>query len=84
MLMASSVQQPEQPDQQRTGTTPNPHSVPPYYPDTPPPHFSRPEFFGSLEPDTLFFIFYHLQGTYQQYLAARELKKQVRVWCSAW
>ena len=26
--------------------------------------------------DTLFFIFYYQQGTYQQYLAARELKKQ--------
>merc|ERR1712196_739642 len=25
---------------------------------------------------TLFFIFYYQQGTYQQYLAARELKKQ--------
>jgi CCR4-NOT transcriptional regulation complex NOT5 subunit len=29
--------------------------------------------------DTLFFIFYYQQGTYQQYLAARELKKKV-VW----
>ena len=26
--------------------------------------------------DTLFFIFYHQQGSYQQYQAARELKKQ--------
>jgi len=25
--------------------------------------------------DTLFFIFYFQQGTYQQYLAAKELKK---------
>lgn len=41
-----------------------------------PAHFSQSAFFASLEPDTLFFIFYHLQGTYQQYLAARELKKQ--------
>ena len=27
------------------------------------------------QPDTLFFIFYFQQGTYQQYLAAKELKK---------
>mmetsp|Transcript_29929 Transcript_29929/g.89526 ORF Transcript_29929/g.89526 Transcript_29929/m.89526 type:complete len:587 (-) Transcript_29929:1613-3373(-) len=76
MLMASSMQQPEQPEQSRGIATPNPHSVPPSYPDTVPTHFSRPEFFSGLEPDTLFFIFYHLQGTYQQYLAARELKNQ--------
>jgi CCR4-NOT transcription complex subunit 3 len=76
MLMASSLQQPEQPEQSRGVATPNPHSVPQSYPDMAPPHFSRPEFFSSLEPDTLFFIFYHLQGTYQQYLAARELKNQ--------
>ena len=30
----------------------------------------------NLELHVLFFIFYHQQGTYQQYLAARELKKQ--------
>lgn len=70
------MQKPEQPEQSRGIATPNPHSVPPSYPDMAPAHFSRPEFFSSLEPDTLFFIFYHLQGTYQQYLAARELKNQ--------
>ena len=31
-------------------------------------------FFKKLELDTLFFIFYHQQGTYQQFLAAKELK----------
>ena len=31
--------------------------------------------FRHAEPDTLFFIFYFQQGTYQQYLAAKELKK---------
>lgn len=30
----------------------------------------------ALATDTLFFIFYYQQGTYQQYLAARELKKK--------
>lgn len=32
--------------------------------------------FDKLNTDTLFLIFYYQQGTYQQYLAARELKKQ--------
>ena len=30
--------------------------------------------FKKLELDTLFFIFYHQHGTYQQFLAAKELK----------
>mmetsp|Transcript_16791 Transcript_16791/g.68685 ORF Transcript_16791/g.68685 Transcript_16791/m.68685 type:complete len:132 (-) Transcript_16791:520-915(-) len=34
-------------------------------------HFSQ-----QFDVDTLFFIFYYQQGTYQQYLAARELKKK--------
>ena len=34
-----------------------------------------PALFGRLEPDTLFFVFYYQQGTYAQYLAARELKR---------
>lgn len=32
--------------------------------------------FEKLNTDTLFLIFYYQQGTYQQYLAARELKRQ--------
>ena len=35
-----------------------------------------PALFARLEPDTLFFIFYYQQGTYAQYLAARELRRQ--------
>jgi len=35
-----------------------------------------PALFGRLEPDTLFFVFYYQQGTYAQYLAARELRQQ--------
>jgi CCR4-NOT transcription complex subunit 3 len=36
---------------------------------------NQPGLFEKLDTDTLFFIFYYQQGTYQQYLAARELKK---------
>lgn len=35
----------------------------------------NPALFEKLPADTLFFIFYFQQGTYQQYLAARQLKK---------
>jgi CCR4-NOT transcription complex subunit 3 len=33
------------------------------------------ELFERLPMDTLFFVFYFQQGTYQQYLAAKQLKK---------
>lgn len=46
------------------------------FPDKPLPLFENPAMFEKLDIDTLFFIFYYQQGTYQQYLAARELKKQ--------
>lgn len=32
--------------------------------------------FEKFDTDTLFFIFYYQQGTLQQYLAAKELKRQ--------
>ena len=55
----------------------NPYpAAPPCYPSTPSPIFDNPAVFEKLGTDALFFIFYYAQGTYQQYLAARELKKQ--------
>ena len=42
----------------------------------PSPVFDDPVVFEKFHTDTLFFIFYYQPGTYQQYLAARELKKQ--------
>mmetsp|Transcript_8695 Transcript_8695/g.11363 ORF Transcript_8695/g.11363 Transcript_8695/m.11363 type:complete len:663 (-) Transcript_8695:67-2055(-) len=42
----------------------------------PSPVFDEATIFEKFHTDTLFFIFYYQQGTYQQYLAARELKKQ--------
>lgn len=44
--------------------------------DRPKPLFDNPQVFDKLDMDTLFFIFYFQTGTLQQYLAARELKKQ--------
>lgn len=40
------------------------------------PLFNRKENFAKFNLETLFFAFYHQQGTYQQYLAAVELKKK--------
>mmetsp|Transcript_3946 Transcript_3946/g.8350 ORF Transcript_3946/g.8350 Transcript_3946/m.8350 type:complete len:692 (-) Transcript_3946:229-2304(-) len=55
----------------------NPYPAsPPSYPSSPSPIFDNPLVFEKLGTDALFFIFYYAQGTYQQYLAARELKKQ--------
>lgn len=47
----------------------------PMYPQEPLRSVDDPAFFERLDVDTLFFIFYFQQGTYQQYLAAKELKK---------
>jgi len=39
-------------------------------------NFDDASMFEKFDTDTLFFIFYYQQGTYQQYLAAKELKRQ--------
>ncbi|KAG1136967.1 hypothetical protein G6F37_010600 [Rhizopus arrhizus] len=53
-----------------------PHPTPSYYPQQPLAIFENPSLFEKFDTDALFFIFYYQQGTYQQYLAGRELKKQ--------
>eukprot|EP00759_Apiculatamorpha_spiralis_P024120 PhF_6_TR27819/c0_g1_i1/m.40577/K12580/CNOT3, NOT3; CCR4-NOT transcription complex subunit 3 len=55
---------------------PNPYRTMPFYPQAPHPIFNSPEIFSKFDADTLFFIFYYQQATYQQYLAAVELKRQ--------
>ncbi|GAW80484.1 CCR4-NOT transcription complex subunit 5 [Plasmodium gonderi] len=47
-----------------------------YFPLTPLSDFQSPQLFEKLPLDTLFFIFYYQPGTYQQHLAAKELKKK--------
>jgi CCR4-NOT transcription complex subunit 3 len=51
-----------------------PCSTPAHFPQTPLANFEDSSMFAKLDNDTLFFIFYYQQGTYQQYLAAKELK----------
>eukprot|EP01122_Echinamoeba_exundans_P009314 TRINITY_DN325_c0_g1_i2.p1 TRINITY_DN325_c0_g1~~TRINITY_DN325_c0_g1_i2.p1 ORF type:complete len:436 (-),score=90.21 TRINITY_DN325_c0_g1_i2:85-1392(-) len=53
-----------------------PFSTPVHYPAAPAAVFDNPAVFEKFDTDTLFFIFYYQQGTYQQYLAAKELKRQ--------
>ncbi|PFH38527.1 Not1 N-terminal domain, CCR4-Not complex component protein [Besnoitia besnoiti] len=50
--------------------------APESFPDTPLAGYDTRQLFSRLDLDTLFFVFYYQQGTYQQYLAARELKRQ--------
>lgn len=45
------------------------------FPTTPAPIVDNPALFERLDSDALFFSFYFQQGTRQQYLAARELKR---------
>lgn len=63
-------------ERSRHYTPQNPYPTPSSYPSTPSHIFDNPQIFEKLGTDALFFIFYYMQGTYQQYLAARELKKQ--------
>lgn len=71
-----NVPSPSDQDRTRNYTPQNPYPTPASYPVAPSAIFSNPAVFEKLGTDCLFFIFYYAQGTYQQYLAARELKKQ--------
>lgn len=52
------------------------YETPSYYPQTSLPIFENPALYSRIDTDTLFYIFYYKQGTYQQYLAAKALKEQ--------
>ncbi|CAJ1793883.1 unnamed protein product [Sphenostylis stenocarpa] len=72
---------PKDSERPRTYTPKHPAITPPSYPQVQSPIVNNPAFWErvGLEPfgtDTLFFAFYYQQNTYQQYLAAKELKKQ--------
>ncbi|XP_030644861.1 CCR4-NOT transcription complex subunit 3b isoform X2 [Chanos chanos] len=54
----------------------NPCLTLPFHHQMPPPHSDSVEFYQRLSTETLFFIFYYLEGTKAQYLAAKALKKQ--------
>uniref|UniRef100_A0A5B6ZL60 Putative CCR4-NOT transcription complex subunit 3 isoform X1 n=1 Tax=Davidia involucrata TaxID=16924 RepID=A0A5B6ZL60_DAVIN len=83
MLEAAYYKLPHPKDSERAKSyTPrHPAVTPPSYPQVQAPIVNNPAFWERLGvdnygTDTLFFAFYNQQNTYQQYLAAKELKKQ--------
>uniref|UniRef100_A0A1L8DHE7 CCR4-NOT transcription complex subunit 3 n=1 Tax=Nyssomyia neivai TaxID=330878 RepID=A0A1L8DHE7_9DIPT len=60
----------------RTYQQRQPVQTPQHYPQNQLPHSDTVEFFQRLSPETLFFVFYYMEGTKAQYLAAKALKKQ--------
>ncbi|XHG09685.1 hypothetical protein AWENTII_012727 [Aspergillus wentii] len=56
----------------------NPYNTPLYYPQEPLSIFNDPRLYdtGRIDTDTLFYLFYYRQGTYQQFLSAKALKNQ--------
>ncbi|XP_075510347.1 uncharacterized protein LOC142546488 isoform X2 [Primulina tabacum] len=73
--------QPKDSERAKSYTPKHPAVTPPSYPQVQAPIVNNPAFWERLGSDTygtdtLFFSFYYQQNTYQQYLAARELKKQ--------
>ncbi|KAJ8981393.1 hypothetical protein NQ317_002587, partial [Molorchus minor] len=60
----------------RTYLPRTPCTTPSYYIQTPLAHSDSLEFYQRLATETLFFVFYYMEGTKAQYLAAKALKKQ--------
>ncbi len=52
------------------------YTTPRYYPQEPLHLLDDQQLYGRIDTDTLFYIFYYRQGTYEQYLAAKSLKSQ--------
>ncbi|KAI1283912.1 Not1 N-terminal domain, CCR4-Not complex component-domain-containing protein [Xylaria sp. FL0933] len=52
------------------------YNSPSGYPQEPLAILDDPRLYSRIEPDTLFYVFYYKQGSYQQYLAAKALKDQ--------
>ncbi|KAF8043587.1 hypothetical protein BT93_A1802 [Corymbia citriodora subsp. variegata] len=67
---------PKDSERMRSYVPRHPAITPPSFPQVQAPIVNNPLFWERLGPDSLFFAFYYQQNTYQQYLAAKELKKQ--------
>jgi CCR4-NOT transcription complex subunit 3 len=78
LLEAASKHLPQPSDSERVRTylQRNPYPSPVYHCQHAPPHMDSFEFFQRLNTETLFFIFYYMEGTKAQYLSAKALKKQ--------
>ncbi|KAI9368560.1 Not1 N-terminal domain, CCR4-Not complex component-domain-containing protein [Aspergillus egyptiacus] len=80
LMAASANNMPEPGDSEkpRHYKPQNPFNTPLYYPQEPLPILDDIRLYetGRIDTDTLFYLFYYRQGTYQQYLAAKALKNQ--------
>lgn len=78
MLSASYANCPETADSlaPKSYKPKDPIRTPTYYPQELDPIFDDPRLYARIDPDTLFYVFYYKQETYQQYLAAKALKDQ--------
>lgn len=78
MMEASFYHMPQPSDSERLRSylPRNQYPTPPYYSQTQLPHSDTVEFYQRLSTETLFFVFYYMEGTKAQYLAAKALKKQ--------
>jgi CCR4-NOT transcription complex subunit 3 len=72
----SNMPQPQDTEKPKYYVPRNPYQAPSYYPQTTNSILSSPRLFAQLDVETLFYVFYFLPGTYQQFLAAKELKRQ--------
>ncbi|XP_064478111.1 CCR4-NOT transcription complex subunit 3-like isoform X4 [Ornithodoros turicata] len=77
MLESASMHMPHPSDSERLRpyTPRSPCIVPSFYPQSLP-HCDTMDFFQKLPTEALFFVFYYMEGTKAQYLAAKALKKQ--------
>jgi CCR4-NOT transcription complex subunit 3 len=77
MLEASCkhVPQPSDSERVRPYLQRTPCPTPSFHHQHPPSHFDTFDFFQRLSIETLFFIFYYMEGTKAQYMAAKALKK---------
>ncbi|KAL4808858.1 Not1 N-terminal domain, CCR4-Not complex component-domain-containing protein [Aspergillus unguis] len=80
LLTASAANCPEPADSEkpRHYKPQNPYNTPLYYPQEPLAILDDPRLYetGRIDTDTLFYLFYYRQGSYQQYLSAKALKGQ--------
>lgn len=80
LLTASAANCPEPGDSEkpRHYKPRNPYNTPLYYPQEPLAILDDPRLYetGRIDTDTLFYLFYYRQGSYQQYLSAKALKSQ--------
>ncbi|CAA7260285.1 unnamed protein product [Cyclocybe aegerita] len=72
----SNIPQPQDTEKPKYYVPRNPFQTAPYYPQAPHALLQTPGIFSQLDVETLFWVFYYLPGTYPQYLAAKELKRQ--------